>query len=100
MKKGIMIVALLSLFVACGGDSPTAPSYMAPPSGGSTTGQMCDLFVDMPPHRFDALRCDAVTVVVDDQHKGVLKKSWRMARVHLEYPEGSVHTLRAVTCHD
>jgi len=100
-KKGILIVALLSLLVACGGgDSPTAPSYMAPPSGSSTTGQMLDLIVKMYPHNFDPIKCDAVTIMIDSQHKGVLKKLYKASHITIQYPEGSTHILRAVSCLD
>ena len=107
MKNAILVVALLSL-VACGGNSPTAPSsYVAPPSGGSsstsnTSAELVDVMVKMWDHTFDDIRCGAITMFLDGRNVGVLKHPGRYkiaSKVIGKYPEGS-HTFRAVSCRD
>ena len=106
MKKGILTVVLLSL-VACGGDSPTSPSYVPPPSSTSSTGntsaELLEVSVTIWDHTFDDLGCEgnSITIFFDGEYAGVLRYPGlrKIATMELgKYPEGSVHTLRAVSC--
>ncbi len=107
MKNAILVVALLSL-VACGGGSPTTPSYVASPifggssSAGNTSAELVDVIVEMWDHTFDNIRCDAITMFLDGRNVGVLRHPYSKkiaSKVIGKYPEG-VHTFRAINCRD
>lgn len=108
MKNVILVVALLSL-VACGGNSPTAPSNMPPtssinlvnPSTGNSSADLADVMVKIWDHTFNDLGCKEVTIFFDGKRRGTMKHPYskKIAVMDLgKYPEGSVHTLRAVSC--
>ncbi len=107
MKNVILVVALLSL-VACGGDSPTAPSNMPSsyitgfnPSTGNSSAVLADVMVKIWDHTFNDLGCKEVTIFFDGKRRGTMKHPYskKIAVMNLgKYPEGSVHSLRAVSC--
>ena len=97
MKKGILIIALLSL-AACGGGSPTSSDM--PPTN-NTPAQIVPLIFMMEDHVFVQCRCDAVTLKIDGKRATVLKRGFAglYAQFNTTIREGR-HSYTVVTCHD